>query len=90
MSVLLVTYDLHQSYKDCQEIMKFIQAAAAWAKLSESSYAIKTQETPKSMMNYLQPLLHKTNRLFVVTLTYPYAGYGSESVNMWLKNNLSE
>ncbi len=88
MTVLLITYDLEKPGQNYPEILKFIKSHGSWAKFSESSYAIKTQDTPDDTMKKLKPFLDKTSRIFVVTLTSPHAGFGADKVSGWLDDIL--
>ena len=49
MAVLLVTYDLNKPGKDYNDLLKTIKSYA-WARLSESSYAIKTDQSPQQVL----------------------------------------
>jgi hypothetical protein len=87
MPVYLVTYDLNKETKR-PNITGKIKEYGYWAKLSESSYAIKTEQTPQQVYNVLQPLLDSNDTLYVITLKRPHYGQGSKEVNQWLENNL--
>ncbi len=87
MSTLLVTYDLKkpgQDYKDFYAVIK----SYGWARLSESSYAIATTETPKTVIDKLLPHVDQNDRLFVIGLGQYWAGLGPQDVYNWLKQNL--
>lgn len=88
MAVLLITYDLNKPGQDCEKILEFIKSSSASAKLSESSYAIKTDETPQEVFQKLTPFLSDSSRLFIVNLTRPYAGAKGGAVAIWLDKNL--
>ena len=66
-----------------------IKKRYSWAKLSESSYAVSTDETPLAVYNYLKPNLDDNDQLYVINLRRPYYGQGSQEVNSWLDNNLT-
>lgn len=87
MAVLLVTYDLDkpgQNYKDILEAIK----SYPWARLSESSYAIRTNQSPQDMFGRLKAFLDGNDSLYVVTMKKPYAGYGPKEVIEWLDGYL--
>jgi hypothetical protein len=88
MTVLLVTYDLNAPGKKHKEVLEKIKEYP-WAKLSESSYAIKTTSTPQSLFDSLKPHIDNSDNLYVITLKMPYAGFGPKDVNDWLDSNLS-
>ncbi len=88
MSVLLITYDSNKPGQDCEKILDFIKSSSGWAQLSETSYAIQTAETPERVFQQLTPFLSENSKLFVINLTYPYAGVMGTAVNTWLERNL--
>lgn len=89
MAVFLVTYDLNN--EDVRpKIVKHLKAAfGTWARLSESSYAIKTDGSASDVFRHFEPLLDGDDQLYVISLKKPYAGQGSSQVNDWLANNLT-
>ena len=88
MSVLLVTYDLKKPGQDYTDFLAIIRKYP-YARLSESSYAIATNEAPKDVYNKLSPHMDKNDQLYVVTLRLPYLGLGPKEVNDWLTKNLA-
>jgi CRISPR-associated endonuclease Cas2 len=88
MAMLLVTYDLNKPGKDYNDVLKTIKSYS-WARLSESSYAIKTEQTPQQVFDKLKPYLDQNDNLYIINLKKPYAGYGPKEVNEWLDNGLS-
>lgn len=88
MAVLLITYDPGKPGQDCEKILGFIKSSKSWAKLSESSYAISTEETPVSIFGQLRPFLSDQSKLFVVTLMGPCAGVRNTAVIQWLEKNI--
>jgi hypothetical protein len=88
MSTLLITYDLNKKGQDYNGFYKVIKQYS-WAKLSESSYAIQTGESPISIYNQLALHLDKNDHVYIITLAKPYYGYGPDEVNTWLSNSLS-
>ena len=87
MAVLLITYDLNEEKKRPPIVAEIKKKWPTWAKLSESSYAIKTQQEPKTVYDSLKHLIDNNDELYVVSLRNPYWGRAGE-VNEWLKSNL--
>jgi CRISPR/Cas system-associated endoribonuclease Cas2 len=86
MAIYLVTYDLNKETtrpKIVDEVRK-----TGYARLSESSYAIDTQETPQQVYNRFLKLLDNNDDFYVILLKRPYSGQGSQEVNDWLESNL--
>ncbi len=87
MAVLLVTYDLKKPGQDYSGFHKVIKSYG-YARLSESSYAIATDETPTQVCDKLFPHMDRNDQLYVVTLRKPFWGLGPKDVNDWLTQNL--
>lgn len=86
MAVLLVTYDLNKEIKR-PKIVEAIKKYS-WARLSESSYAIATTETPQTVYNKLTEFLDGDDQIYIINLRKPYWGFGPKDVNDWLDSNL--
>ena len=92
MSVLLITYDLNKEKKskDGYEGLYKVIKSYSWARLSESSYAISTYETPQTVYDKLRPSMDGDDNLLVMTLTTPYRGYNRKDVIDWLTAQLPQ
>ena len=90
MAVLLITYDLNKenSYKGNYTNFYKIRDSYPHVKLSESSYAIRTFETPDAIFTKLKTSIDKDDALFIVSLSKPYAGYGLCTTIGWLNSNM--
>lgn len=86
MATYLVTYDLNNEVKRPPIVEKI--RTFAYAKLSESSYAISTNFTVQEVFAAFKPLLDVDDNLYVVSLKRPYTGFGPKEVNDWLEKNL--
>lgn len=87
MAVLLVTYDLNkqgQNYSKYLEVVK----SYAWARLSESSYAIETSKSPETIYTELNPYTDANDNFLIITLSQPYFGWHDRDVIDWLSNRL--
>lgn len=87
MSTLLITYDLSKPGQDYTDLLTEIKKLA-WARLSESSYAVYTDMTPQQLFSRLSPHLDSNDTLYVITLNRPYWGLGPAAVNEWLERYL--
>lgn len=88
MKIYLVTYDLHVRGQKYTELLDKIKESGMWAMLSESSYAIGTEKAPQQLYDYLKTSLDSNDQLYIITLTKPYTGFGTEEVNNWLEKHL--
>lgn len=89
MGLLLVTYDLNNEKKR-PKIVDAIKNPYHWARLSESSYGIWTSDTPDKVYNRLTQFIDSDDRLYVINLKKPYAGFGDTRVNIWLNQKLPD
>lgn len=87
MSVYLVTYDLKSPGQKYEKVLERIKKHS-WARLSESCYAISTNWTVNQVYDDLRTVMDKNDYVYIITLSYPYVGYGAEEVNDWLKQHL--
>lgn len=87
MSALLVAYDLNAPGQKHTELLKKIKEFP-WAKISESAYAIGTQQTASQVYKTLKPIIDDNDNLFVIPLHKPYDGWGPKDVHEWLGNHL--
>lgn len=87
MSVLLVTYDLNSPGQKHSKLLEKIKQYP-WAKLSESSYAIKTTLSPSEVYSDLNSQIDQNDNLYVINMRKPYTGFGPNDVNNWLDTNL--
>lgn len=85
-TTLLVTYDLNNESVRPNIVAEVKKTS--WAKLSESSYAISTSETPDEVYARFLRLLDGDDSFYAITLDRPYSGQGPETVNSWLAENL--
>lgn len=88
MTVLLIAYDLNKEFNRPPIVAEIKKKWPTWARLSESSYAIKTQQSPEEVYKALNHMLDSNDELYVVRLNFPYWGTRGE-VNQWLGKNLS-
>jgi hypothetical protein len=88
MPALLVTYDLKTPGQDYSKFYDVIKSYS-FARLSESSYAISTDESPRSLFDKLSPHIDQNDVLFVVGLKRSWCGYGQQAVFNWLDKNLA-
>lgn len=87
MAVLLVTYDLNKETVR-PKIVAAIKKGGTWARLSESSYAVYTEETPTAVYQGLRKFLDANDNLLVINMTEPHDGQASAVVKEWLDDLL--
>lgn len=60
-----------------------------WARISETSYAIKTDESPSDIYSRFSEYLDETDSFYVFMIETSYCGQGSQDVEDWLAESLS-
>jgi hypothetical protein len=92
MAVLLVTYDLNKEGKSKVDYNEFyaICDKSDHVKLSESSYAFRTNEHPMKVYADLKTVVDDDDHMYVINLKRPYYGHGPKPVNDWLEANLPQ
>jgi len=87
MAVLLVTYDLNKQGQNYSKFLEVVKSYA-WARLSESSYAIETSKSPETIYTELNPYTDANDNFLIITLSQPYFGWHDRDVIGWLSNRL--
>jgi hypothetical protein len=90
MAVRIVTYDLNQEKKkrgDYAGLIDLIKSYA-WARLSESSYAIETDQGAETLFAQFSAYLDPNDFLLVLTLDRPWWGTQRQDVKDWLHQRL--
>lgn len=88
MSVLLISYDLNNEKKRPDIVGGVKNVGESWARLSESSYAVKTTKSPETVHAELKKYTDSDDHIYIINLKQPYTGYGPKDVNAWLDSNL--
>ena len=88
MPALLVTYGLHKPGQDHSDLVEQLEKYSN-IRLSEFSFAIITDKTPKIVCEELNKFIDKNDNLYVITLKLPYKAFGSNQANDWLDKTLT-
>jgi hypothetical protein len=85
----ILTYDLNKekTSKDYDGFYKIIKGYD-WAKLSESSYALDTNDSPETIYNKLNPYIDNNDNVLILTLNNPYCGQAPKAVIDWLAQRM--
>jgi hypothetical protein len=89
MPVLLLTYDLNRE-PDKTDYAGFykVRDSSDNVRLSESSYALNTDDSPATVYGKLKPYTDSNDYVYIINLEKPYSGFGPKNVNDWLEKNL--
>lgn len=85
MATYIITYDLSAPGRRYDDLYKRIRAYEDYAHITESSWAIKTDNTAEAVWDYLAGAIDSNDKLFVCALTVPAAWRVlDDEVNDWL------
>jgi hypothetical protein len=87
MKCYIISYDL-VNQRDYESLHKAIKSYSGWAKITESTWAVKTDNTAKEIRDHLSEFLDQDDRVFVIKSGVEAAWRNSICKNEWLKNNL--
>lgn len=88
MSSKIIEYDLRQPGRDYDAVYEAIKGYGTWAKITESTWFIKTNETCAQVRNKLMKLMDDNDRLFVGELSGVAAWHNTICESQFLKDNL--
>lgn len=92
MAVLLLTYALNREGTSKVDYTRFYKIRDTYdsVRLSESSYALRTGDSPTTVYCNLKTNMGPNDYIYVTGLQRPYSGFGPKRVNEWLEKNLPE
>jgi len=87
MQTYIISYDLVDK-RNYEKIQGAIKSYWTWAKILESVWAIKTNDSAESIRNFLQTKIDNDDRLFVILSWRIAAWQNVICKNEWLQDNL--
>lgn len=90
MSTLLVGYDLKKPGQDYSPLIEKLKSFGTWWHHLDSTWLIKTDETPKEVRDVLKPLIDANDELLVIDVsgrTAAWTGLNQRGSD-WIKDNL--
>ena len=89
MSCYIISYDLKDaSDSDYETLIDAIKGHGAWAHVTESTWAVLSEDNQKQIRDRLGKLLPDGSRLFVIKSGTAAAWKNVLCRNQWLKDNL--
>ena len=89
MALRLLSYDLNQEKtKEDYEGFYSVIKSYSYARLSESSYALDTEDQPETIYALLEPYIDDNDNVMILTLSKPYYGFHRQPVIDWLQAHL--
>ena len=90
MAVFMITYDLNNSGKNYEDVIKAIKEAStgAWCTYWKSTYLIKSNLTANQVSEKITPFLDNDDRMIVVQAQKSYQGWLSEKEWEYIRENI--
>ena len=86
MPAFFITYDLTAGDSaDYEELYKAIKSYGTWARITESSWTVVTEDDVKTVRDNLMQFMHDNDRLFVLKSGVAAAWHNVRCRNSWLK-----
>jgi hypothetical protein len=89
MPLLLVAYNLDKPAQDNSDLLNQIKRYSN-VRLTESSFAIITDETPKIVCGKLNKFINNDDNIYVITLKRPYDTCKPNLASDWLNKELTQ
>jgi hypothetical protein len=87
MACYIISYDLRND-RDYESLYKAIKAYGIWARITESMWAVVTEESATQIRDYLLKHMDQDDRLFVVKSGIESAWTNVRCRNEWLRKHL--
>lgn len=87
MKCYIVTYDL-RIQRNYEALLNAIKTYNKWGKITESTWAIVTEQSSTEIRNYLTQFMDNDDRLFIIKTGGEAAWKNAMANNEWLKENL--
>ncbi len=88
MKTYLISYDLKIPGRDYQRLYDAIKSYGTWAKINNSTWIVKTNDSAKDIRDYLVKHIDYNDSLFVINITREAAWRNVRASAEWLKKNL--
>lgn len=88
MATYIITYDLRRK-RDYSSLYSSIKSYGTWAKITESSWAIVTDQTAIQIRDYLSNFIDNDDRLFVAKYGGTAAWRNVIAKNEWFHQHLN-
>ena len=88
MNSYIISYDLMAPNKDYSSLISAIKSYGTYAKVLESCWIIKSNDTSSTIRVYLSSYMDSNDRIFIAKLAGEASWQNVLCTNDWLKGNL--
>ena len=87
MATYIISYDLRKS-RNYDGLYNAIKSYGTWAKVTESTWAVKTNSSAVQVRDHLASTMDSDDRIFVIKSGIEAAWRNAIGKNEWFKENL--
>jgi len=87
LATYIISYDLRNN-RNYDRLYEAIKSYGTWAKITESTWAVKTDSSAVAVRDHLGSILDSDDRIFVIKSGVEAAWRNAIGKNSWLKENL--
>jgi len=89
-TTILIAYDLNSPGQGYKELIEKIKSLGLWWHHLDSTWIVKTAQSPKAVRDLLKPLFDTNDELLVIDISGCHAAWEgfNDSGSKWLKNNI--
>ena len=84
----IIMYDLRAPGRNYEQLYQAIKSYGTWGKLTESSWAIVSNQTVENIRNFLLNFIDGNDRIMVILSGKSAAWQNIMAENNWLQQNL--
>jgi hypothetical protein len=84
----IISYDLCQPGQDYDALYKALKSFPTWGKLTESTWAVTSNQNVIEIRDYLNQFIDKNDRLIIILSGRTAAWTNVIAPNDWIKNNI--
>ena len=83
-----VSYDLKKVGQNYDGLIKELKESLSWWHYLDSTWLIKTNETPSQLWNRLKPNVDDNDRMLIIEVCNNTSGWLSEKAWEWINKNV--
>lgn len=88
MAARLISYRLENPEKSNYEAFAQVIQSYDYVEISDTCYAVATDEYPKDIFEKLEPFINEDDCLVVIALTRFYMAHHDQDILAWLEKNV--
>ena len=87
MTIYIISYDLTKPERDYKGLYEAIKSFGTWWHYLESTWLIKTNDTPSKILESLKSHIDKDDNLLIIEAGKKHSGWLPKKAWDWIKRN---